>query len=79
MNADVTVVGGGPVGPMLAAELMLAVDLVTAQATTPPPAEALLVRPDGYVAWAFGPDGTDDLLEALATWFGEPQSHGAPA
>ena len=34
---------------------------------------ALLVRPDGYVAWALGPNGTDDLLEALTTWFGDPQ------
>ncbi|MFG1869556.1 FAD-dependent monooxygenase [Micromonospora arborensis] len=51
------------------------VDLVTARATTPPaPADALLVRPDGYVAWAFGPDGTDDLPEALAIWFGDPQA-----
>jgi 2-polyprenyl-6-methoxyphenol hydroxylase-like FAD-dependent oxidoreductase len=50
------------------------VDLVTAHATTPPPADALLVRPDGYVAWALGPSGTDDLLEALATWFGDPQA-----
>ncbi|MGW4914150.1 FAD-dependent monooxygenase [Streptomyces sp. NPDC004270] len=49
------------------------VDLVTAHATTPAPADALLVRPDGYVAWALGPSGTDDLLEALATWFGDPQ------
>jgi 2-polyprenyl-6-methoxyphenol hydroxylase-like FAD-dependent oxidoreductase len=48
------------------------VDLVTAHATAPPPADALLVRPDGYVAWALGPDGTDDLLDALATWFGKP-------
>lgn len=47
------------------------VDLVTAHATTPP-AGALLIRPDGYVAWALGPNGTDDLLDALATWFGEP-------
>ncbi|WP_433345180.1 FAD-dependent monooxygenase [Microtetraspora malaysiensis] len=32
-----------------------------------PDAGALLVRPDGYVAWAGGRDG---LGEALATWFG---------
>jgi 2-polyprenyl-6-methoxyphenol hydroxylase-like FAD-dependent oxidoreductase len=40
--------------------------------TATPPADALLVRPDGYVAWALGPTGTDDLLDALATWFGDP-------
>jgi 3-(3-hydroxy-phenyl)propionate hydroxylase len=33
------------------------------------PPEAMLVRPDGYVAWVG--EGTDDgLLEALVTWFG---------
>ncbi|CCH30464.1 FAD dependent oxidoreductase [Saccharothrix espanaensis DSM 44229] len=39
--------------------------------TTPvPPADAVLVRPDGYVAWA----GTapDDLAHALHRWFGTP-------
>ncbi|MEU4234023.1 FAD-dependent monooxygenase [Nonomuraea sp. NPDC026600] len=29
-----------------------------------PPADALLIRPDGYVAWA----GTDGLPEAVTTW-----------
>jgi 2-polyprenyl-6-methoxyphenol hydroxylase-like FAD-dependent oxidoreductase len=34
---------------------------------------AVLVRPDGYVAWVGG--GTDaGLTEALATWFGPPRS-----
>jgi len=34
---------------------------------------AVLVRPDGYVAWVG--DGTDaGLTEALATWFGPPHS-----
>jgi 3-(3-hydroxy-phenyl)propionate hydroxylase len=38
----------------------------------PAPA-ALLVRPDGHVAWAAAPDGTPDLSAlrtALTTWFG---------
>jgi hypothetical protein len=40
--------------------------IVTADA----PAETVLVRPDGYVAWA-GTDG-DGLEDALRTWFGAP-------
>jgi 3-(3-hydroxy-phenyl)propionate hydroxylase len=33
---------------------------------------AVLIRPDGYVAWVG--EGTDDgLYEALATWFGLPR------
>lgn len=42
------------------------VDVVAATADAP--AEAVLVRPDGYVAWA-GRSG-DGLDEALRTWFG---------
>lgn len=32
---------------------------------------AVLIRPDGYVAWLGGPDQAG-LAEALATWFGPP-------
>jgi bifunctional hydroxylase/dehydrase len=32
--------------------------------------EAILVRPDGYVAWV---SGTGDLTDALARWFGKPR------
>jgi len=43
--------------------------------TTPAPAAALLIRPDGYVAWATGP-GTPDpaagLNQALHTWPSPP-------
>jgi len=41
----------------------------------PAPAAAMLIRPDGYVAWAAGPGPADlagGLPEALRTWFGEP-------
>jgi len=41
----------------------------------PPPAAAMLIRPDGYVAWAAGPGARDlagGLPEALRTWFGTP-------
>ena len=40
--------------------------------TQPAPADALLIRPDGYVAWAAGPgalDPTAGLNEALRPWF----------
>jgi hypothetical protein len=52
------------------------VDVITAT-TAEPPAEAVLIRPDGYVAWAAAP-GTpapaDGLREALRTWFGAPMA-----
>jgi hypothetical protein len=36
-----------------------------------PPPTAVLIRPDGYVAWVG--DGTQkELTEALSTWFGPP-------
>ncbi|WP_049657122.1 FAD-dependent monooxygenase [Kitasatospora sp. MY 5-36] len=51
------------------------VDLVTADCPQPP-AGALLLRPDGYVAWATGPDRADreGLARALRTWFGAASS-----
>lgn len=52
------------------------IDLVTGRPTDPPvPAHILLIRPDGYVAWAadrFTPADTDPLHTALTTWFGAP-------
>ena len=51
------------------------VDVVTA--TTPdPPAAALLLRPDGYVAWA-GERDAEGLRQALRAWFGAPAFSGA--
>jgi 2-polyprenyl-6-methoxyphenol hydroxylase-like FAD-dependent oxidoreductase len=49
-------------------------DLVTAT-TSEPPADAVLIRPDGYVAWAAGsgtPGSADGLRHALRAWFGDP-------
>ncbi|OAR23032.1 monooxygenase [Streptomyces sp. ERV7] len=40
----------------------------TAEGTTP---DAVLLRPDGHVAWV-SPDG-GELLDALARWFGSPR------
>jgi hypothetical protein len=48
-------------------------DLVVAGAANPP-AEALLIRPDGYAAWVA--DGVVPLAGALRTWFGEPARTG---
>jgi 2-polyprenyl-6-methoxyphenol hydroxylase-like FAD-dependent oxidoreductase len=64
---------GGAAGPAIAG----LGDLVTVvPARTPePPAAALLIRPDGYVAWAgtpatpTAPDPLGGLQTALATWF----------
>lgn len=36
-----------------------------------PAPDAVLIRPDGYVAWA-GEPGDPALLDALTTWFGPP-------
>jgi 2-polyprenyl-6-methoxyphenol hydroxylase-like FAD-dependent oxidoreductase len=54
------------------------VDVVSAT-TTKPPADIALVRPDGYVAWAAGPDAAEagsGLRRALSTWFGRPTAVG---
>jgi 2-polyprenyl-6-methoxyphenol hydroxylase-like FAD-dependent oxidoreductase len=51
------------------------IDIRTAKCPSPP-ASALLIRPDGYVAWAGATDTGDDgtLRGALATWFGAPKA-----
>lgn len=46
------------------------VDVVVATAADRP-AAALLIRPDGYVAWAADELDEDGLRAALARWFGE--------
>jgi len=49
------------------------VDLVVAEPTPDIPATAVLLRPDGHVAWA-GSAGAEDegLAAALSRWFGTP-------
>ncbi|MEV0257315.1 FAD-dependent monooxygenase [Streptomyces sp. NPDC050732] len=64
----------------LAADWSDRIDIVTAAwADHPDPvAEAVLVRPDGYVAWT-APGSDRDLSEVLAHWFGTPRTTTAPA
>ncbi len=52
------------------------IDVLTATAPDDPGHPALLVRPDGYTAWA-GRD-PDGLRAALRTWFGAPADDLAP-
>lgn len=46
------------------------VDVVAAASGPGPAADVLLIRPDGYTAWAAGAGG---LPAALARWFGRPR------
>ncbi|WP_234340744.1 FAD-dependent monooxygenase [Streptomyces sp. NRRL F-5630] len=49
------------------------VSVVAGEAALEPSAQALLVRPDGYVAWAGSADDTPaGLRSGLARWFGPP-------
>ncbi|RST05377.1 SDR family oxidoreductase [Streptomyces sp. WAC07149] len=50
---------------------------VTADPVTADPVTAVLVRPDGHVVWADGPDA-GPLAGALGRWFG-PERTGEPA
>src|SRR5262249_23971545 len=48
------------------------IDVITAACPSGAPADALLIRPDGYVAWA-GAAGVS-LDRSLRRWFGAPAS-----
>ncbi|MEV0741818.1 FAD-dependent monooxygenase [Streptomyces sp. NPDC050549] len=51
------------------------VDIVTARRPEEgAPAANLLVRPDGYVAWASPAGSVDGLTDSLAQWFGESRA-----
>jgi 2-polyprenyl-6-methoxyphenol hydroxylase-like FAD-dependent oxidoreductase len=52
----------------VAADWAIRVDIISAPVTDRP-ADAMLIRPDGYVAWAG--DAPDGLRRALTTWFGQ--------
>lgn len=53
------------------------VDVVRAAPSAEIDATALLLRPDGRVAWAAGDGGAAGLRDALAAWFGDPVPAGA--
>jgi hypothetical protein len=70
---DVAVVGGGPVGTWLAATpvgFADRLDTVTAELAGDRPdwagIRAMLIRPDGYIAWATSADDPPPL----ASWLG---------
>ncbi|MGW1194733.1 FAD-dependent monooxygenase [Streptomyces sp. NPDC002536] len=50
---------------------------VAARCTSHPGLAALLVRPDGFVAWATDGEDLHGLDTALTQWFGVPQPRGA--
>ena len=53
------------------------VPIVAEPLSKPAPADALLIRPDGYVAWASGPGDADPaagLRDALIAWCGAGQA-----
>ncbi|MEV5834803.1 FAD-dependent monooxygenase [Nocardia sp. NPDC052112] len=47
------------------------VRVVTAKPVAPRELSAMLIRPDGYVAWAADSGDRDGLVEALRRWFGD--------
>ncbi|MBL7492310.1 FAD-dependent monooxygenase [Frankia sp. AgB1.9] len=53
------------------------VRVVTAEPSPEIDASVLLVRPDGYVAYAGGGPEQDGLIAALRAWFGEPTTVAA--
>ncbi|MFI7321997.1 FAD-dependent monooxygenase [Streptomyces venezuelae] len=65
--------GGGDAGPLPAAAKAWSdrVDVVTAQPGPDlPAAEAILLRPDGYIAWIAPDPAASTLPDALERWFG---------
>ncbi|MFF3646579.1 FAD-dependent monooxygenase [Streptomyces sp. NPDC002564] len=72
--------GGAGKAARLAEERAEHIDLVTGTwAKDPGPAlEAVLIRPDGYVAWT-SPGSDSDLRDVLDHWFGAPRTTTAAA
>ncbi|MFF0488276.1 FAD-dependent monooxygenase [Nocardia sp. NPDC004068] len=64
--------------PHLADEIIGWSDRVDTRTAAEAPAAALLIRPDGYIAWATDDSSTAGLPEALTRWFGPARSLSAP-
>ncbi|MGW1997072.1 FAD-dependent monooxygenase [Embleya sp. NPDC001921] len=79
---DLTGGAGGGADPAEAIAWADRVDIVTADSTEPAlDATLVLVRPDGFVAWADDAAGAraKGLGAALTTWFGEPDEAASAA
>ena len=67
--------GGGQVGAAAGGWADHVSILVVAPLAGSAPADGVLIRPDGYVAWAAGPGAAEPargLADALRTWCGAP-------
>ncbi|MFI9275853.1 FAD-dependent monooxygenase [Kitasatospora sp. NPDC052896] len=63
-----------PVSPLVA--WADRVDTLAAEAAGVEPGTAVLIRPDGYVAWAGHPARQEELHRAATAWFGAPARDG---
>nr|WP_153263308.1 hypothetical protein [Nonomuraea phyllanthi] len=52
--------------------------IVTASGASCGEPAGLLIRPDGYVAWARTTADPEGLAEALTSWFGVPATTAVP-
>lgn len=82
---DVVIAGAGPVGLFLACELRLVAEALASRwsdrityvardARNRLGLSAMLVRPDGFVAWAGDAAANyEEAAQAASRWFGEPE------
>jgi 3-(3-hydroxy-phenyl)propionate hydroxylase len=76
-RGDAAFAGSDLVRPEMVAGYRDHLDVVTAELVGDHPDwasfGALLIRPDGYVAWSFRRDTTAPIAPALAAWLGDPR------